>query len=73
MNALAHTHRHTPYSVNTASCCFYSRGEPEEKKLRSELKHDSCTVSLSLSAGTTVRERAGDWRKHWEKDSLQRK
>lgn len=44
----SHAHTHTPYSVNTVSCCFYSRGEPEEKKLRSELKHDSCTLSLSL-------------------------
>ena len=31
------------------------------------------TAALSLSVGTLARERAGDWRKRWEKDSSERK
>lgn len=42
-------------------------GEPEEEELRSELKHDSCSVSLSGDL------REGGWRKRWENDSVQRK
>ena len=44
----SHTHTHTQlFSVNTISRCFYSERETSRRKrLRSERRHDSCSVSL---------------------------
>lgn len=64
-----HTLTHL-FSVNTISRRVYSEGENlKEKRLGSERRHDSCSVSLCWDFSEGASERAAAQRKRWETDT----
>lgn len=70
--SLKHTYTHCTFLSEYSTMLFPPEGEPVEKKLRSELKHDSCSVSLcwDFSEGESGRleEEVGE-RLYREKDT----